>query len=580
MVTFGLAIIPAALAANGADNDKAVTDSATSASKDVSKDASKDAKSDAKTAPAAAPSNAEIAAEVDQLRALLKSQSEQIAELREALAHRNGPSPMESSSSATGPSAFNGPASPILSNPKAAADEKKESPLSFRIGGTDFTPGGFVDFENVFRTTNTGNVASTSFGAIPFSNTVAGHLTEYRATGQYSRVNLKVHGKYGETDITGYVEADFNGNDAASVFDVSNPHTNRLRLYWVDLKRGKWEFLGGQTWGLETPNRVGVSPNPSDVFGMIGEDANIHVGVNYTRAAAFRTAYHFSDSFVGAIEFQNPQQFSNGQVTFPTAFNAQLSGQIDAGNLPGTPNLMPDIISKFAYDKLSGRHIHLEAGGLLSVSKITVLPTGPGHEFTSHTSTGGAVLGGFAVDLWRGDGGRNFAFLGNGMWGIGIGRYLNILGPNFMVRPTDFPGETCITPVGGPSTGCDATISGIHGGDIVLGFESQITRKTMFGAYYGGYYSQRNFATDFTSPAATQPLIGYGFVNSANNQNRAIQEGSFDWTQTLISNPQYGKVMLVTQASYLTRAPWFVANGAPKNAHLFMEYVSLRYVLP
>src|SRR2546422_5020593 len=44
-----------------------------------------------------------------------------------------------------------------------------------------------VDFENVFRTTNTGNVAATNFWTIPFSNTVQGHLTEYRATGQYSR---------------------------------------------------------------------------------------------------------------------------------------------------------------------------------------------------------------------------------------------------------------------------------------------------------------------------------------------------------------------------------------------------------
>src|SRR5262249_10410392 len=49
-------------------------------------------------------------------------------------------------------------------------DEKpKESPLSFRIGGTEFTPGGFVDFENVFRSTNTGNVTGTNFWAIPFS---------------------------------------------------------------------------------------------------------------------------------------------------------------------------------------------------------------------------------------------------------------------------------------------------------------------------------------------------------------------------------------------------------------------------
>ncbi len=57
-------------------------------------------------------------------------------------------------------------------------EKPKESPLSFRIGGTEFTPGGFIDFENVFRTTNRGGSVGTRFGSIPFSNTVSGHLTE------------------------------------------------------------------------------------------------------------------------------------------------------------------------------------------------------------------------------------------------------------------------------------------------------------------------------------------------------------------------------------------------------------------
>ncbi|HEY4676548.1 MAG TPA: hypothetical protein VIJ01_05270, partial [Candidatus Angelobacter sp.] len=68
--------------------------------------------------------------------------------------------------------------------------------------------------------------------------------------------------------------------------------------------------------------------------------------------------------------------------------------------------------------------------------------------------------------------------------------------------------------------------------------------------------------------------------NSPNSANRAIQEGSIEWTQTFWKNPQYGAVLMVTQASYLTRAPWFVAAGAPKNAHLGMGYLSIRYVLP
>src|ERR1051326_6621428 len=113
-------------------------------------------------------------------------------------------------------------------------EKPKESPLSFRIGNADFTPGGFVDFENVFRTTNTGNVTATNFWAIPFNNTAAGHLTEYRSTGQYSRINLKTTTKFKGNDVTGYIEADFNGNKAANTLITPNTHTMRLRLYWVD----------------------------------------------------------------------------------------------------------------------------------------------------------------------------------------------------------------------------------------------------------------------------------------------------------------------------------------------------------
>ncbi|HEV7552376.1 MAG TPA: hypothetical protein VGP65_11875, partial [Candidatus Angelobacter sp.] len=183
---------------------------------------------------------------------------------------------------------------PVKATVVQETEKPKESPLSFRIGGADFTPGGFVDFENVFRTTNTGNVTATNFWAIPFNNTAAGHLTEYRSTGQYSRINLKATTKFKGTDVMGYVEADFNGNDAANVFITSNGHTMRMRLYWLDLKPGKWEFLGGSTWGLQTPNRTGISPMPADLSLTLGEDAQTHVGINYTRAAEFRVGYHFN----------------------------------------------------------------------------------------------------------------------------------------------------------------------------------------------------------------------------------------------------------------------------------------------
>jgi len=441
-------------------------------------------------------------------------------------------------------------------------EKAKESPLSFRIGSTEFTPGGFVDFENVFRTTNTGSNIATGFGAIPFSNTVQGHLTEFRSTGQYSRYNLKITGKYGANNVMGYIEGDFNGNDAANVFVSTNSHTNRLRLYWLDLKRGNWEFLGGSTWGLETPNRVGLSPLPSDLALTISEDANVHVGIPYTRAAEFRTVYHFSDKFQWGVSLQNPEQFVGaGEVIFPFAFNAQLGPQFDAANNTATPNLLPDILTKFALDNdVSGKHYHFEAGAMMTSVKITNLPIG-GISFDHHAKIGGSYFAAFNASL-----SKNFRFLANGQYGSGDGRYMIGLGPQAVVFPN--------------AAANNVGISLVHSGGGTLGAEAQLGKNTQFGFYYGGFYFQRNAFQDTTSPLVTKPFIGFGGPNSPNSANRAIQEGTFDWTQTFWKNPQYGAVLLVTQTSYVTRAPWFVALGAPKNAHLMMGYVSVRYVRP
>ena len=301
---------------------------------------------------------------ISQQQKQISQQQQQIQTLEQQLENKTSGTPhVADASMRTAPV-------PVKATVTQEVEKPKESPLSFRIGGTEFTPGGFVDFENIFRSTNTGGSAATTFGAIPFSNTVAGHLTEYRITGQYSRYNLKISGKYGANNLVGYLEGDFNGADPTNVFVTSNSHTNRIRLYWLDLKRGKWEFLAGQSWGLETPNRKGLSPNPADLMLTIGEDANVHVGVPYTRAGLFRAVLHPNDNFAWGVEIQNPQQYVGvNEVTFPFAFNAQLSGQFDAGATPGTPNAFPDVITKMAWDTGKTRGIHLELGALMSSTK-------------------------------------------------------------------------------------------------------------------------------------------------------------------------------------------------------------------
>ena len=154
------------------------------------------------------------------------------------------------------------------------------------------------------------------------------------------------------------------------------------------------------------------------------------------------------------------------------------------------------------------------------------------------------------------------------MWGNGIGRYLVGLAPN-----------TVIVPIATGPAAFDIDASLVHSGSLILGAEAT-AGKSQFGFYYGGMYAQRNAFQDVTSPLVTKPFIGFGGTNSPNSANRAIQEGTIDWTQTFWKNPQYGAVLMVTQFSYVTRAPWFVPLGAPKNAHLGMGYLSIRYVLP
>src|SRR6478736_5458561 len=98
-----------------------------------------------------------IADQIKTLQDAISSQQQQIEVLRQELAAKK-------QADAT-PHLTNAALTTSSATATFQEVEKKDSPLSFRIGGTDFTPGGFVDFQNIFRTVNTGNVIGTNFGA-------------------------------------------------------------------------------------------------------------------------------------------------------------------------------------------------------------------------------------------------------------------------------------------------------------------------------------------------------------------------------------------------------------------------------
>ncbi|HYM13274.1 MAG TPA: hypothetical protein VEU62_21220 [Bryobacterales bacterium] len=460
------------------------------------------------------------------------------------------------------PAAALPPAAPLPALPAAAPapaaapqgeNAPKLSPLSIPIGSAWVTPIGFMDFTDVFRSTTGGSGIGTNFGGIPFSNTAAGRLTENRFSAQNSRVGLRVDAKVRGADVIGYLESDFLGNAPGNLAVSSNSATLRMRVYWVDVAKDKWEILGGQSWSMLTPNRRGLSALPGDLFYSQDMDTNYQVGLTWTRQPQFRFILHASNKITWGVSFESAEQYMGGSagggtVTLPTALASPYGSQLNnGGSNTGVPNLHPDVISKIAFDgRPNGHAVHFEVAGLLRSFKV-FNPVSS----RAFTTTGGGGSVNFNFELVK-----NFRLIGDTFFSDGGGRYLFGQAPDLIVRG-------------------DGSPSLIHARSAIGGFEWNL-RNSLLYAYYGGMYVGRNSAVD----PANGKLVGYGFGGSSNGNNRNIQEASFGLVQTFWRDPRYGALSLITQYSYLTRDPWFVALGQPKNAHASMAFVDLRYTLP
>ena len=448
-----------------------------------------------------------------------------------------------------------------------------EHPLSVKIGGADFTPGGFVDLTGIFRTTNDGTSGlSTNLPSIPFNNTLpAGALSEFRFTSQGSRLSLKVDANLPHsTAITGYIESDFNGYEPANADSSTKSDSFRLRVVWAQVRHGKWEVVTGQTWSLLTPTRVGISPVSENVFTALRLDSSYLAGMVYTRQPGVRFVYHPAAWAAFAVSLENPDQFVPTSVVFPTNGNPNFfSTQFDNGssNTSATsaatnvaaPNLHPDIVAKTALDwKLGGKAFHVDLGAIARSFKDYSNLVTP-HATDTITEGAGQANVNFEVA-------RNFHLIGNSFYGAGGGRYIGALGPDVIVKP-------------------DGSLSRVRSGSVVLGYEWQTTPKLIIDSYYSGAYFWRNY--QMTTSALGAPCgapstycVGFGFPGSANTNNKDYQEASFGFIPTIWSSPSYGKLQFITQFSYVVRAPWYVPTGSPKNAHTFISFVNLRYIIP
>ncbi|HMD99413.1 MAG TPA: hypothetical protein VKM93_19060 [Terriglobia bacterium] len=439
---------------------------------------------------------------------------------------------------------------------------EEASPLQFHIGDAYVTPVGFMDFTSVWRSHDGGSGIGTNFGSIPYGAVFQNNLSEFRLSMQNSRVGFRVDALVKGAHVIGYMESDFLGNNGGNVAVSSNSNTLRSRLYWVDVQKSNWEVLGGQTWSLITPGRSGISPLPSNLFYSQDIDVNYQAGLVWGRIPELRVVYHPSNKAAFAIALDSPEQYvggsgGGGTVVFPSALSSAYSSELNTGGTTlAVPNVAPDVIAKLAVDPSS--RFHFEVGGLERNFKVWNPTT-----TTDFSAAGGGGFLNLNVELAKG-----FRLLTNNFVSDGGGRYIFGEAPDLIAK-------------------ADGSISLIHADSTVSGFE--FTQKnSLIYAYYGGIYIGRNVAivststTSGTPPVTTTKLtpVGYGFAGSASGQNRAIQEATFGFNQTLWKDAKYGALNFMGQYSYLTRNPWSVATGQPLNASINMVFFNLRYTLP
>ena len=492
--------------------------------------------------------------QIEQLSAMLAAQKKMVDQLTPgapaapAATVHNLPSLGEVAS--TTPMVPPAPA-PAVFEPQAAPAETS-SPLQFKIGDATVQPIGFMDFTAEFKNENAGGSIGSSFGSVPFDNATTARLSEFRFSPQNSRFGFRVDANVMGAHIIGYNENDFLGQSGATNLSVTNgAFVPRLRLFWLDIRKGQWEILGGQSWSMLTPNRKGISPLPSDIFYSQATDVNYVVGLTWTRQPGFRVIYHPSEKVAFGLALENPDAYIGGSSggpspVLPSALTSLAGAQFDntSGSVQTTPNLHPDIIAKLAFDPVS--RAHFEIAGIERTFKDWNPNT---NAYFTKVGAGTSFNGNFEIA-------KNFRLVTNNYWSYGGGRYMFGQAPDLMVRS-------------------DGSISPIHSGGVVEGFEATIN-KTLLYSYWSGVYIEKDTGLDANGTS----LIGYGYHGSASSQDRYIQEVTFGFNQTIWKDAKWGAVNVMGQYAYIYREPWYVAAGAPKSAHDDTIFLNLRYTLP
>jgi len=143
------------------------------------------------------------------------------------------------------------------------------------------------------------------------------------------------------------------------------------------------------------------------------------------------------------VSAENPDQYVGSAVTLPTTAGFTSTFVDNGSNGTATPNTMPDLIAKLAFDtKFGGLPFHADVAGMYRDFKMNTFTTGATGINVDSSTTGAVASGNLIFNV-----APTFTLIANGLTGTGGGRYLSTgLGPDFIVgapkrlgRPTRFP---------------------------------------------------------------------------------------------------------------------------------------------
>ena len=341
-----------------------------------------------------------------------------------------------------------------------------------------------MDLTPVWRDKNAGSSMGSNFGSVPYNNTANGNLSEFHFSHQNSRLGFRIDGDWKGAHFIGYNEFDFNGTSGSTSLAVSNGAiVPRLRLFWVDVRKGKIEFLAGQSWSMLTPNRNGISALPGDLFYTQVIDINYMAGLTWTRQPGMRVLFHPNNKVTFGFSAEQPDQYIGGSAggsrhhcCLRLCARARLGDrQLDSwrrrtsaarASYLAQPAVTPDFIAKLAFDPTRA------STSKSAASRATSRPPTSRRRSRQHLHHQRAAA------FWSAQRRslKNFRLISTNFLSDGDGRYLFGQAPDLIVR-------------------ADGSLSPVHAGGTIDGFEATVKNTLLYG-YYGGIYIGRNAAID------------------------------------------------------------------------------------